>query len=73
MGSSGSRRRKPKQRLPRVPKYMPIPRYWVRGRLGGPLTSEHEAEAIAAERAKKPGRLGLLVLRVLGSERRPYP
>jgi hypothetical protein len=38
-------------------------RYW---RLGGPLTADHEAEALAAERAKKPGRIGRFVLRMLG-------
>jgi hypothetical protein len=30
------------------------------------VTGEHEAEAKAAERAKKPTRIGLFVLRLLG-------
>jgi hypothetical protein len=30
------------------------------------VTGEHEAEAKKAERAKKPSRIGLLVLRLLG-------
>jgi hypothetical protein len=30
------------------------------------VTGEHEAEAEAAQRAKKPSRIGLLVLRLLG-------
>ena len=30
------------------------------------VTGEHEAEAKAAQRAKKPSRIGLLVLRRLG-------
>lgn len=66
VGSSGPRRRKPKQRLPRVPKYVPYPRGGYRWRLGGPLTAEHEAEAKAAERAKQPTRIGTMVLRWLG-------
>ena len=45
-------------------------RYW---RLGGPLTKEHEAEAKAAQAAKPPGRLGRLVLRVLGGAKRRPP
>ena len=67
MGTSGDKhRRKPRRQLPRVPKYVRPPnagRYW---RLGGPLTADHEAEALAAERAKKPGRIGRFVLRMLG-------
>ncbi|MGA2473438.1 MAG: hypothetical protein ABSG39_08080 [Acidimicrobiales bacterium] len=43
-------------------------RYW---RLGGPLTSDREAEAIAARRSRPPGRLGRLVLRILGDRRPP--
>ncbi len=69
MGSSGNRPRKPKQRLPRIPKYVPYPKYGIRWRLGGPLTADHEAEAIAAQRAKKPGRVGKFVLRILGGSR----
>lgn len=30
------------------------------------VTGGHETEAIAAERAKKPSRIGLFVLRILG-------
>ena len=60
-------RRKPKRTLPPVPKYVRYSgggrRYW---RIGGPLTKDHEAEAKAARAAKPPGRLGRLVLRVLG-------
>jgi hypothetical protein len=66
-GTKGKRPRKPRQRLPPVPRYVRYSgggrRYW---RLGGPLTKEHEAEAKAARAAKPPGRLGRLVLRVLG-------
>jgi hypothetical protein len=43
-------------------------RYW---RLGGRLTSEHEAEARAAQRSKPPGRLGRFVLRLLGGAKAP--
>jgi hypothetical protein len=66
-GAKGKRRRKPKQALPPVRKYVRSSgggrRYW---RLGGPLTEDHEAEAKAARAAKPPGRMGRLVLRVLG-------
>ena len=65
-------RRRPKRKLPPVPKYVRYTgggrRYW---RLGGPLTADREAEAVAARRAKPPGRLGRFVLRVLGG--RPGP
>jgi hypothetical protein len=61
------RRRKPVQRLPPVRNYVRYSgggkRYW---RLGGPLTTDHEAEAKAARAAKQPGWLGRLVLCVLG-------
>ena len=72
--SSGSKRkpRKPKAKLPAVPRYV---RYTGGGRrswrLGGPLTREHENEAKAAQAAKPPGRLGRLVLRVLGGKAPP--
>jgi hypothetical protein len=69
MGSSGKRPRKPKKRLPPVPHYVPPPRYGRYWRLGGPLTSDHEAEARAAERARPPGRVGRFVIRVLGGKR----
>jgi hypothetical protein len=66
------RPRKPKQKLPPVPKYVRYTgggrRYW---RMGGPLTREGEAEAVAARRAKPPGRLGRFVLRVLGGGPKP--
>jgi hypothetical protein len=66
-GANGKQRRKPKRTLPPVPKYVRYSgggrRYW---RIGGPLTKDHEAEAKAARAAKPPGRLGRLVLRVLG-------
>ena len=45
-------------------------RYW---RLGGPLTKDHEAAAKAAQAAKRPSRLGRLVLRVLGGGKTPPP
>jgi hypothetical protein len=67
--SSGAKRkqRRQKAKLPPVPDYVRYTgggrRYW---RLGGPLTKDHEAEAKAAQAAKPPGRLGRLVLRVLG-------
>jgi hypothetical protein len=79
--ASGKKRRKPAQKLPPVPDYVRYKgggrRYW---RLGGPLTRDHEKEALAAQRRKPPGRLGRLVLRVLGGgggssggEGRPKP
>jgi hypothetical protein len=30
------------------------------------LTSDHEAEALDAERAKRPGRIGRFVVKILG-------
>jgi hypothetical protein len=66
MGTSGKRPRKPRTKLPPVPHYVRPPRYGRYWKLGGPLTSDHEAEALAAERSKRPGRLGRLVLRLLG-------
>ncbi len=72
--SSGAKRkrRKQKAKLPPVPDYVRYTgggrRYW---RLGGPLTKDHEAEAKAARAAKPPGRLGRLVLRVLGGGKGP--
>jgi hypothetical protein len=72
MGSSGKRRRKPKKTLPPVPKYVRYPHdSGTRWRLGGPLTSEHEAEARAAELAREPGRIGRMILRLLGGRPRP--
>jgi hypothetical protein len=64
--ASGSKRRKPRRPLPKVPDYMRYPRDGMRWRLGGPLTRDHEAEALAAQRAKQPGRVGRFVLRLLG-------
>jgi hypothetical protein len=68
------RRRKPKRTLPPVPDYVTYRgggrRYW---RLGGPLTKDHEAEAKAARAAKSPGRLGRLVLRILGGGKATPP
>jgi len=67
MGSTGSKRRKPKRALPPVPHYVPYPREnGRRWRMGGPLTSDHEAEAKAAELAHGPGRLGRFMWRLLG-------
>jgi hypothetical protein len=67
-----ARKPKPRQKLPPVPKYTRMPkggtRYW---RLGGPLTRDHEAEARDAQRAKPPGRMGRLVLRVLRGKPKP--
>lgn len=37
------------------------------------VTGGHEAEAKAAERAKKPNRFGLLLLRLLGDKGDPEP
>jgi len=72
--SKRERPRKPKQKLPPVPKYVRYTgggrRYW---RLGGPLTRDHEAEALAARRKQPPGRLGRLVLRVLGGGKTAPP
>ena len=73
-GENRKQRRKPKRSHPRVPKYVRYSgggrRYW---RLGGPLTKDHEAEAKAARAAKPPGRLGRLVLRVLGGGKTTPP
>jgi hypothetical protein len=70
---AGRRRRKPKQKLPPVPDYVQYRgggrRYW---RLGGPLTRTHEKEALA-QRSRQPGRVGRLVLRVLGQKPGPPP
>ena len=67
MARSGKRRRKPQRKLPPVPKYVRYTgggrRYW---RLGGPLTRDREAEALAAQRKRPPSRIGRFVLRVLG-------
>jgi hypothetical protein len=67
MARSGKRRRKPKRKLPPVPKYVRYTgggrRYW---RIGGPLTRDREVEALAAQRKRPPGRIGRFVLRVLG-------
>jgi hypothetical protein len=67
MARSGKGRRKPKRKLPPVPKYVRYTgggrRYW---RLGGPLTRDREAEALAAQRKRPPSRVGRFVLRVLG-------
>jgi hypothetical protein len=70
MGTSGRRGRKPKKKLPPVPHYERYPRggFW---RLGGPLTSDHEAEARAAARARRPGRIRRLVLKMLGGSGGP--
>jgi hypothetical protein len=73
-GANRKQRRKPKRALPAVPDYVRYTgggrKYW---RLGGPLTKEHEAEAKAARSAKPPGRLGRLVLRVLGGGKATPP
>jgi hypothetical protein len=70
--AKAKRPRKPKRKLPPMPDYVRYRgggrRYW---RLGGPLTSDREAEAIAARRSRPPGRLGRLVLRLLGGRRPP--
>lgn len=72
MGRTGKRARKPTQKLPPVPEYVRYTgggrRYW---RLGGPLTRTHEKEALAAQRSHPPGRLGRVVLRVLGHKPGP--
>jgi hypothetical protein len=73
-GTNRKRRRTPKRPLPPVRRYVAYRgggrRYW---RLGGPLTKDHEAEAKAAQSAKKPGRLGRLVLRLLGGDGKAAP
>jgi hypothetical protein len=49
------------------------PKNYRRGYMGRNyhVTGGHEAEALAAERAKDPSRLGLFVLRLLGFKGRP--
>jgi hypothetical protein len=37
------------------------------------VTSGHEAEAKAAEMAKKPNRLGMFIVRLLGRKGKPAP
>ena len=73
-GANRKKRRKPKRPLPPVPDYVRYSgggrRYW---RLGGPLTKDHESEAKAAQAAKPPGRLGRLVLRLLGARKASPP
>jgi hypothetical protein len=72
--SNRKQRRKPKRTLPPVPDYVRYSgggrRYW---RMGGPLTKDHEADAKAARAAKQPGRLGRLVLRLLGGGKTSPP
>ena len=67
MARKRKRVRKARGTLPPVPDYVRYTgggrRYW---RLGGPLTRDKEAEALAAQRKKPPGRIGRFVLRVLG-------
>jgi hypothetical protein len=51
-----------------VRRYVRYPRdgldmHW---RLGGPLSDGHEAEARAAQRARTPGRLRRLLVKILG-------
>ena len=73
MAQRRKKARKARRVLPPVPDYVRYTgggrRYW---RLGGPLTRDKEAEALEAQRKKPPGRLGRLVLRVLGG-RPPSP
>jgi hypothetical protein len=74
MAQRRKKARKASRPLPPVPDYMQYRgggrRYW---RLGGPLTRDKEAEALAAQRKKPPGRLGRFVLRVLGGRSVPPP
>ena len=73
-GSKSKRPRKPRQKLPPVPRYVRYSgggrRYW---RLGGPLTRDHEAEALDAQRKRPPGRVGRFVLRLLGGGKATPP
>ena len=74
MAQRRNKARKANRTLPPVPDYVRYTgggrRYW---RLGGPLTRDKEAEALAARRKKPPGRLGRFVLRVLGGGTPPPP
>lgn len=74
MAQRRNKARKAKRTLPPVPDYVRYTgggrRYW---RLGGRLTRDKEAEALAARRKKPPGRLGRFVLRVLGGGTPPPP
>ena len=70
MAPSGRRPRKPRRRLPRVPdtvRYPGMSRFPKNDR----LTRGHEAEALAAQRARPPGALGRLILRLLGGKPDP--
>lgn len=72
MAQQRKKARKARRTLPPVRDYVRYTgggrRYW---RLGGPLTRDKEAEALAAQRKKPPGRLGRFVLRVLGGGTAP--
>jgi hypothetical protein len=70
VGTKGKRPRQPKRHLPKVPdtvRYPGMSRFPKNDR----LTRGHEAEALAAQRARRPGALVRLIVRVLGG--RPGP
>lgn len=67
MGSKGTRPRKPKQRLPKVPKYEEPNNIPLAGLGGGPETGAGRlGHGTDHRHPGRPGRAGAFVLRVLG-------
>ena len=69
MGSAGSKPRKPKRRLAKVPKYEEpntIPAAGLTGSAGGVYGSRYGHSADHHHGEKQPGRFGAFVLRCLG-------
>lgn len=70
MGRGRARRRKQKVRLPALPKYIRYFPNFLRDRgPAGYLTTGHEAEARRELSEKRPGRLALMFVRLLGGRR----
>lgn len=73
MGRSGSRSRKPKRRLAKVPKYEEpntFPAAGLTGSSGGVYGSRY-GHRVDHHQRKPPGRFGRFVLRTLGSKQKP--
>jgi hypothetical protein len=71
MASSKKRPRKPKHPPPPVAHYVRPPRSGIYWKLGGPLTSNKEAEAKAALQRRPPGRVRQWATRVMGGRSNP--